>query len=169
MKFLQIEDPREIMSIGCRLLHLLGLGRDNRFRLVYWIQCLVYVVFSIIPRILLQIDDVVVLLRLSSEIVFIIYLCLQMMALYLRRSYLYKLVDMLQQCTEQPLSEEIYRFFIRSNFKINKSSVAYVRFFLVIYVLYCTISPIASCMVYLRNMRNETGVQEQFIISTEMK
>uniref|UniRef100_A0A182S5A0 Uncharacterized protein n=1 Tax=Anopheles funestus TaxID=62324 RepID=A0A182S5A0_ANOFN len=168
MKFLQIDNPSEILPIGCRLLHLFGLGRDNRFKLVYWIQCLIYLVFSIIPRILLQIDDVVMLLRLSSEIVFIIYLCLQIGALYFRRAHLYQLVDMLEQCTQQPYSEEIQTFFIRSNVKINKSSIAYVRFFLVIYILYCTMSPIASCMVYVRNMRNETGEQEEFIISSEM-
>uniref|UniRef100_A0A182WQV3 Uncharacterized protein n=1 Tax=Anopheles minimus TaxID=112268 RepID=A0A182WQV3_9DIPT len=168
MKFLRIDEPCEIIPIGCRLLHLFGLGRDNRFKLVYWIQCLIYLVFSIIPRILLQVDDVVMLLRHISEIVFITYLCLQMAALYFRRAHLYQLVDMLAQCSEQSRSEEIQTFFIRSNIKINKSSIAYVRFFLLLYVLYCTMSPIASFMVYIRNAQNSTGEPDEFIISSEM-
>lgn len=169
MKFLRLDDPREIIPIGCRLLHLFGLGNNDRFKLVYWSQIAIYLVFSLIPRMLLQIDDIVMLLRFCSEIMFISYLCFQMVALYFRRAHLYRLIDMLKECAEQPRSEEIQAFFIRSNVKINKSSVMYVRFFLILYVLYCTMAPIASIGVYMRNMRNETSEKEEFIISTEMK
>ncbi|XP_035909013.1 uncharacterized protein LOC118510805 [Anopheles stephensi] len=169
MKFLRLDDAREIIPIGCRLLRLFGLGNNERFKLVYWIQIAIYLVFSLIPRFLLQLDDTVMVLRFSSEIMFISYLCFQMVALYFRRAHLYQLVDMLKQCAGQPCSEDIQAFFIRSNVKINKSSVSYVRFFLILYILYCTMAPIASIGVYMRNARNETSEKEEFIISSEMK
>uniref|UniRef100_A0A182XUM3 Uncharacterized protein n=1 Tax=Anopheles quadriannulatus TaxID=34691 RepID=A0A182XUM3_ANOQN len=160
MKLLVLDNPREAIAIGCRLLKLFGLGRDERFKLVYWLQCVAYLVFSIVPRLLVEIDDTVALMRLIAELVFVVYLCLQIMALYCRRRQLYRLVDMLQQCIDIPYSEQIESFLIRSNVKINQSSAAYARFFMCVYVLYCTMSPLASGFVYIRNQRNATGVQE---------
>lgn len=169
MKLLELDNPREAIAIGCRLLKLFGLGRDERFKLVYWLQCVAYLAFSIVPRLLVEIEDMVALMRLIAELVFVVYLCLQIMALYCRRRQLYRLVDMLQQCIDMPYSEQIESFLIRSNVKINQSSAAYARFFMCVYVLYCTMSPLASGFVYIRNQRNATGVQEEFIITTEMK
>ena len=169
MKLLELDNPREAIAIGCRLLKLFGLGRDERFKLVYWLQCVAYLAFSIVPRLLVEIEDMVALMRLIAELVFVVYLCLQIMALYCRRRQLYRLVDMLQQCIDIPYSEQIESFLIRSNVKINQSSAAYARFFMCVYVLYCTMSPLASGFVYIRNQRNATGVQEEFIITTEMK
>uniref|UniRef100_A0ABK8FS74 Odorant receptor n=2 Tax=Anopheles gambiae TaxID=7165 RepID=A0ABK8FS74_ANOGA len=168
MKLLELDNPREAIAIGCRLLKLFGLGRDERFKLVYWLQCVAYLAFSIVPRLLVEIEDMVALMRLIAELVFVVYLCLQIMALYCRRRQLYRLVDMLQQCIDIPYSEQIESFLIRSNVKINQSSAAYARFFMCVYVLYCTMSPLASGFVYIRNQRNATGVQEEFIITTEM-
>uniref|UniRef100_A0A182IIG5 Uncharacterized protein n=1 Tax=Anopheles arabiensis TaxID=7173 RepID=A0A182IIG5_ANOAR len=169
MKLLELDNPREAIAIGCRLLKLFGLGRDERFKLVYWLQCVAYLAFSIVPRFLVEIEDMVALMRLIAELVFVVYLCLQIMALYCRRRQLYRLVDMLQQCIDIPYSEQIESFLIRSNVKINQSSAAYARFFMCVYVLYCTMSPLASGFVYIRNQRNATGVQEEFIITSEMK
>uniref|UniRef100_A0A182JSN9 Uncharacterized protein n=1 Tax=Anopheles christyi TaxID=43041 RepID=A0A182JSN9_9DIPT len=169
MKLLRIDNPRDVTPIGCRLLELSGLGRGEHFKLVFWVLCAIYLVFSIIPRLFVEIEDSVHLLRQGSELVFVAYLSLQNIALYFRRSPFYRLVDMLKHCTEKPLAENIEEFFIRSNIKINQSSIGYTRFFLFVYVLYCTITPIASCMVYFRNLRNETAEPEEFIISTEMK
>ncbi|EAA45274.1 AGAP009390-PA [Anopheles gambiae str. PEST] len=160
MKLLELDNPREAIAIGCRLLKLFGLGRDERFKLVYWLQCVAYLAFSIVPRLLVEIEDMVALMRLIAELVFVVYLCLQIMALYCRRRQLYRLVDMLQQCIDIPYSEQIESFLIRSNVKINQSSAAYARFFMCVYVLYCTMSPLASGFVYIRNQRNATGVQE---------
>uniref|UniRef100_A0A182U7R0 Uncharacterized protein n=1 Tax=Anopheles melas TaxID=34690 RepID=A0A182U7R0_9DIPT len=168
MKLLELDNPREAIAIGCRLLQLFGLGRDERFKLVYWLQCVIYLAFSIVPRLLVEIDDTVALMRLIAELVFVVYLCLQIMALYCRRRQLYRLMDMLQQCIDIPYSEQIESFLIRSNVKINQSSAAYARFFMCVYVLYCTMSPLASGFVYIRNQRNATGMQEEFIITTEM-
>ncbi|XP_061515439.1 uncharacterized protein LOC133393652 [Anopheles gambiae] len=169
MKLFQIDDPREVVPIGCRLLKLFGLGRDEKLKLLYWVQCVFYLVFSIIPRVLVQIDDTIMLLRLGSELAFVSYLYSQILGLYFRRSYLYRLVDLLQTCINKQYSESIDQFVIKSNAKINKLSVTCCKYFTIAYVLYCAMPPIASIVVYVRNQRNKTAEPEEFIISSEMK
>uniref|UniRef100_A0A182I4Z6 Uncharacterized protein n=1 Tax=Anopheles arabiensis TaxID=7173 RepID=A0A182I4Z6_ANOAR len=169
MKLFQIDDPREVVPIGCRLLKLFGLGRDQKLKLLYWVQCVFYLVFSIIPRVLVQIDDTIMLLRLGSELAFVSYLYSQILGLYFRRSYLYRLVDLLQTCINKQYSESIDQFVIKSNAKINKLSVTCCKYFTIAYVLYCAMPPIASTVVYVRNQRNKTTEPEEFIISSEMK
>ncbi|EAA14711.3 AGAP009111-PA [Anopheles gambiae str. PEST] len=169
MKLFQIDDPREVVPIGCRLLKLFGLGRDEKLKLLYWVQCVFYLVFSIIPRVLVQIDDTIMLLRLGSELAFVSYLYCQILGLYFRRSYLYRLVDLLQTCINKQYSESIDQFVIKSNTKINKLSVTCCKYFTIAYVLYCAMPPIASTVVYVRNQRNKTAEPEEFIISSEMK
>nr|XP_040239470.2 uncharacterized protein LOC120959846 [Anopheles coluzzii] len=168
MKLFQIDDPREVVPIGCRLLKLFGLGRDEKLKLLYWVQCVFYLVFSIIPRVLVQIDDTIMLLRLGSELAFVSYLYSQILGLYFRRSYLYRLVDLLQTCINKQYSESIDQFVIKSNAKINKLSVTCCKYFTIAYVLYCAMPPIASTVVYVRNQRNKTAEPEEFIISSEM-
>uniref|UniRef100_A0A8W7P872 Odorant receptor n=1 Tax=Anopheles coluzzii TaxID=1518534 RepID=A0A8W7P872_ANOCL len=168
MKLFQIDDPREVVPIGCRLLKLFGLGRDEKLKLLYWVQCVFYLVFSIIPRVLVQIDDTIMLLRLGSELAFVSYLYCQILGLYFRRSYLYRLVDLLQTCINKQYSESIDQFVIKSNAKINKLSVTCCKYFTIAYVLYCAMPPIASIIVYVRNQRNKTAEPEEFIISSEM-
>ncbi|XP_053667190.1 uncharacterized protein LOC128716295 [Anopheles marshallii] len=169
MKLLQINDPREVIPIGCRLLTLFGLGRDEKLKLLYWCQVVFYLVFSLIPRALVKIDDTVMLLRLGSELAFIAYLYSQILALYFRRKKLYRLVDMLQRCARKQYSDHIETFLITSNGKTNKFSVICCKCFFAVYILYCVMPPIASYGVYLRNSRNQTAEPEEFIISSEMK
>uniref|UniRef100_A0A182UAQ6 Uncharacterized protein n=1 Tax=Anopheles melas TaxID=34690 RepID=A0A182UAQ6_9DIPT len=169
MKLFQIDDPREVVPIGCRLLKLFGLGRDEKLKLLYWVQCVFYLVFSLIPRVLVQIDDTIMLLRLGSELAFVSYLYCQILGLYFRRSYLYRLVDLLQTCINKQYSESIDQFVIKSNAKINKLSETCCKYFTIAYVLYCAMPPIASTVVYVRNQRNKTAKPEEFIISSEMK
>uniref|UniRef100_A0A182WGZ8 Uncharacterized protein n=1 Tax=Anopheles minimus TaxID=112268 RepID=A0A182WGZ8_9DIPT len=168
MKLLQINDPREVIPIGGRLLTLFGLGRDENLKLLYWCQVVFYLVFSMIPRVLVKIDDTVMLLRLGAEMAFVSYLYSQILALYFRRKDLYRLVDMLQRCANRQYSEEIDTFLITSNGNVNKFSVTCCKCFCLLYILYCVMPPVASTGIYLRNSRNQTGDQEEFIISTEM-
>ncbi|XP_041775590.1 uncharacterized protein LOC121595586 [Anopheles merus] len=168
MKLFQIDDPREVVPIGCRLLKLFGLGRDEKLKLLYWVQCVFYLVFSIIPRVLVQIDDTIMLLRLGSELAFVSYLYSQILGLYFRRRYLYRLVDLLQTCINKQYSESIDQFVIKSNAKIHKLSITCCKYFCLAYVLYCAMPPIASTAVYVRNQRNKTAEPEEFIISSEM-
>uniref|UniRef100_A0A182NEX6 Uncharacterized protein n=1 Tax=Anopheles dirus TaxID=7168 RepID=A0A182NEX6_9DIPT len=168
MKFFLIDNPREVIPIGCRLLKLFGLDRGEKLKPVYWTHCVLYVLFSVIPRGLLEINDTVMLLRLGSELAFVCCLFFQKLALYFRRRHLYRLVDMLQMCMDKPYSDEIDTFIVRSNAKINKSSVTCCKYFLLAFISYCLVPPIASFAVYVRNARNDTGIQEEYIISTEM-
>ncbi|XP_035907269.1 uncharacterized protein LOC118509993 [Anopheles stephensi] len=168
MKLLHINDPREVIPIGCRLLKLFGLGRSEKLKLLYWTQVVFYLVFSLIPRILMKIEDTVTLLRLGAELAFVSYLYSQILALYIRRKNLYHLVDMLQQCANKQYSETIDTFLIRSNAKINKFSVICCKYFFLMYILYCVMPPLVSTGVYFRNTGNLTDEREEFIISTEM-
>ncbi|XP_049301304.1 uncharacterized protein LOC125774970 [Anopheles funestus] len=168
MKLLQIDDPREVIPIGCRLLTLFGLGRDEKPKLLYWCQVVFYLVFSLVPRVLVKIDDTVMLLRLGSELAFVSYLYSQILALYFRRENLYRLVDMLQRCANKRYSEAIDTFLIKSNGKVNKFSVTCCKCFFLLYILYCVMPPIASTGVYIRNTHNLTNEPEEFIISSEM-
>uniref|UniRef100_A0A182PDC8 Uncharacterized protein n=1 Tax=Anopheles epiroticus TaxID=199890 RepID=A0A182PDC8_9DIPT len=168
MKLLEIDDPREMVPIGCRLLKLFGLGRDENLKLLYWVQCVLYLVFSLIPRVLVRIDDTVMLLRLGAELAFVAYLYLQILALYVRRKHLYRLVDMLQLYANKRYSETVDRFLLATNAQINKQSVTCCKCFFITFVLYCVMPLIASSGVYFRNMRNQTAEPEEFIISSEM-
>uniref|UniRef100_A0A182QW75 Uncharacterized protein n=1 Tax=Anopheles farauti TaxID=69004 RepID=A0A182QW75_9DIPT len=169
MKFFQIDDPREVIPIGCRLLQLFGLGSDDKLKLLYWVQCVFYFVFSLIPRVLMEIPDTVTLLRLVSELTFVSYLYCQILGLYFRRNQLYRLIGKLQTCCDKPYAEKIVTFIERSIAKINKLSVTCCKYFLFAFTLYCTLPLIASCAVYVRNLHNQTGAQEEYIISSEMK
>ncbi|XP_049548416.1 odorant receptor 43a-like [Anopheles darlingi] len=42
MKFLEIDDPCEVLPISCRLLQLFGLGRGDKIKWFFWIQCAFY-------------------------------------------------------------------------------------------------------------------------------
>ncbi|XP_050077987.1 uncharacterized protein LOC126564905 [Anopheles maculipalpis] len=168
MKLLQIHDPREVIPIGCRLLQLFGLGRSEKLKLLYWTQVVFYLVFSIIPRVLVKIEDTVTLLRMGAELTFVSYLYSQILALYIRRKHLYRLVDMLQQCANKHYSEMIDTFLISSNAKINKFSITCCKYFFLMYILYCVIPPVAAIGVYIRNSSNLTVEREEFIISSEM-
>ncbi|XP_053677773.1 uncharacterized protein LOC128727851 [Anopheles nili] len=168
MKLLEINDPLEVIPIGCRLLELLGLGRDDKFKLLYWVQVVFYLVCSIVPRVLMKVEDTVTLLRLGSELAFVSYLYSQILALYFRRARLYDLVDSLQKCARKRYSDNILSFLVESNGKINKVSIACCKYFMLAYVLYCVMPPVTSSIIYFRNKRNETGEQEEYIISTEM-
>uniref|UniRef100_A0A182KBW4 Odorant receptor n=1 Tax=Anopheles christyi TaxID=43041 RepID=A0A182KBW4_9DIPT len=168
MKLLQIDNPRAVVPVGCRLLKLFGLGRDEKLKLLYWVQCVFYLVFSIITRVLVKIDDTVMLLRLGAELAFVSYLYSHTLGLYFRRVSLYRLVDLLQQCTNKRYSETIDQFLLASNAKINKFSITCCKYFLLMYVLYCAMPAIASTAVYIRNRRNQTEQPEEFIISSEM-
>ncbi|XP_052895468.1 uncharacterized protein LOC128302644 [Anopheles moucheti] len=168
MKLFQIDDPREVIPIGCRLLTMFGLGRDEKLKLLYWCQVVFYLVFSIIPRLLVKIDDTVMLLRLGSEMTFLTYLYSQILALYFRRKNLYRLVDMLQRCARKQYADHIETFLITYNGKTNKFSVLCCKCFCITYILYCAMPPLASTGIYLRNTRNRTAEPEEFIISSEM-
>ncbi|XP_058064614.1 uncharacterized protein LOC131214253 [Anopheles bellator] len=169
MKFLQIDDPRDTLPISCRLLHLFGLGRDERFKWLFWFQCLLYLVFNIITRFIMDIEDTVTLVRLGAETLFVTSLFAQMLALYVRRVNLYDLIDMLRECTREPCSDEISTFFVRTNGALNKFSIAYCRYFMVVFILYQTMPPIATWVVYLRNRSKQNETPEEYIIPTEMK
>uniref|UniRef100_A0A182S571 Uncharacterized protein n=1 Tax=Anopheles funestus TaxID=62324 RepID=A0A182S571_ANOFN len=168
MKFLQIDDPRDVLPIGCKLLRLFGLPRDASFKCLFWFQCVFFVVFGIITRLLMDIDEPIALVRVGSEIVYTIYLITQMVALYIRRNDIYQLVDMLQECVKKSYTENIHSFLIRSNTKINNSSVKYCKCFMIVCLTYFWLPLIATGVVCVQNFRNQTGEQEEYVLPTEL-
>uniref|UniRef100_A0A182NZ63 Uncharacterized protein n=1 Tax=Anopheles dirus TaxID=7168 RepID=A0A182NZ63_9DIPT len=168
MKFLEIDDPRDVLPIGCRLLRLFGLPNDSSLKYLFWFQCSFFFIFGIITRFLTEIDEPITLVCVGSEMVYSIYLLFQMGALYLRRNDLYHLVDLLKECVDRSYSDDIEASFIRLNTKINKSAVMYSKYFMMVAITYIAMPFIATTVVCARNMRNSTGEQEEYVIPTEL-
>uniref|UniRef100_A0A182S599 Uncharacterized protein n=1 Tax=Anopheles funestus TaxID=62324 RepID=A0A182S599_ANOFN len=168
MKFLEIDDPRDVLPIGCKMLKLFGLPRDASFKYWFWLQYAVYIVFGLITRLLMDIDEPIALVRVGSEIVFTIYLLTAMIALYSPRNDIYQLVDMLQECVNKSYTENIHSFLIRTNTKINNSSVKYCKLFLYESMAYFGLPLIATGVVCVKNMWNSTGEQEEYVLPTEL-
>ncbi|XP_050094784.1 uncharacterized protein LOC126577310 [Anopheles aquasalis] len=82
MKFLEIEDPCEVLPISCRLLQLFGLGRGDKFKWFFWIQCAFYVPFNIVTRFMADFDTTIALFRNGSEILFVALMFSQIIAFF---------------------------------------------------------------------------------------
>ncbi|XP_050082833.1 uncharacterized protein LOC126569637 [Anopheles aquasalis] len=168
MKFLQIDDPSDTLPISYRLMQLFGLGRDEQFKCLYWFQCIMFFLFSIVTRLIMEAEDTVTIVRLGSERVYAISLFSHILGLYVRRSRLYELMDSLRECTAKTHSEEIFSFFLRTNRTINNFSVLYCRYFIGMFILYETMPSVATFFVYFSNKRNLNATPEEYVIPTEM-
>uniref|UniRef100_A0A1S4H1T9 Uncharacterized protein n=1 Tax=Anopheles gambiae TaxID=7165 RepID=A0A1S4H1T9_ANOGA len=162
MKFFQIDDTREILPIGCRLLMLCGLPRSGRVNRRFWLLCVFFFVFGQIPRFLIKIDEPIALVRVGAEIVYSTYMFLQLIALYARRSDLYRLIDTLQKCVENPYPDDVRAFILITRDTINKSSVMYSKCFFAVCISYIIMPFMATSAVVVRNRRNQTGEREDF-------
>uniref|UniRef100_A0A182XUM2 Uncharacterized protein n=1 Tax=Anopheles quadriannulatus TaxID=34691 RepID=A0A182XUM2_ANOQN len=162
MKFFQIDDTREMLPIGCRLLKLCGLPRSDRVNRRFWLLCVFFFVFGQIPRFLIKIDEPIALVRVGAEIVYSTYIFLQLIALYARRSDLYRLIDTLRECVENPYPYDVRAFILRTRDTINKSSVMYSKCFLAVCISYIVMPFMATSAVMVRNRRNQTGEREDF-------
>uniref|UniRef100_A0A182P2S3 Uncharacterized protein n=1 Tax=Anopheles epiroticus TaxID=199890 RepID=A0A182P2S3_9DIPT len=162
MQFLHIDDPSEVIPIGLRLLNLFGLPRNESFKRIFWFQWVFFFVFGIIPRFLVKIDEPIAVVRVGAEIVYTMYLIVQMVALYARRQNLYQLVDMLQECLSKSYSDNVHAFIVSANGKITKSTITYSKCFMGVCISYIGMPTIATSAVIVRNMRNYTGEPEDF-------
>uniref|UniRef100_A0A182TRE4 Uncharacterized protein n=1 Tax=Anopheles melas TaxID=34690 RepID=A0A182TRE4_9DIPT len=121
-----------------------------------------------IPRFLIKIDEPIALVRVGAEIVYSTYIFLQLIALYARRSDLYRLIDTLRECVENPYPDDVRAFILSTRDTINKSSVMYSKCFFAVCISYIIMPFMATSAVVVRNRRNQTGEREEYVMPTEM-
>ena len=132
-------------------------------------MCVFFFVFGQIPRFLIKLDEPIALVRVGAEIVYSTYIFLQLIALYARRSDLYRLIDTLRECVENLYPDDVRAFILSTRDTINKSSVMYSKCFLAVCISYIIMPFMATSAVVVRNRRNQTGEREEYVMPTEMK